>query len=155
MLIVEDDDPDLSCGYYGEDWYYKGQPFTGRIVARHDNGNIESGTDYLDGILSTQRTYFPDGTLQIESESRWNEGRFHQRRYFPNGELELEKSTQSGLGQWQIQYSPSGEVLCGVGRSYKFMPAHNKPPRKVNPKNVFSKIATHAASVFTSTKRSQ
>lgn len=122
MLIIEDSDPNLSCGYYGEDWSYKGKPLTGKIVERHQNGNIVCESEYLESLLCKERTFSAKGNLEREYIADWKSHKFEDRRYHANGTLTFESFLQSKVGKWEIHYTETGEIISGVGEIFKLIP---------------------------------
>ena len=89
MLRIEYSNPNLTLrdrptNWGGGVWLYNGQPFTGIIVYKDTNGQLEGESEFKDGILNGRQVeYWENGNLKEEyfqkydyyigSFKRWNE----------------------------------------------------------------------------------
>jgi len=55
--------------YFGDDYYYNSEPFTGFAVnSYYDNGNVENEIEYIDGEpLGWEIEYYENGKINIET----------------------------------------------------------------------------------------
>jgi len=88
------------------------KPFTGIVVATHDNGQVKSRSNYKDGNLHGEWTgYYNNG--QVESKSNYKDGNLHgeQIEYYNNGQVESKSNYKDGnLHGDRITYYDNGLV---------------------------------------------
>ncbi|MEP0263109.1 hypothetical protein [Dokdonia sp.] len=70
IRVAEDDLTYIGTGkYIAEEYWYEGKPFAGFVVIDyHDNGNIQSEQEYVDGqTMGWEVLYYENGKIEIET----------------------------------------------------------------------------------------
>lgn len=65
-----------------------GKPFTGRIIARYESGELEEERNYIDGLPSgLQRRWHANGQLSDKSIAIRGHGVSIHEEWYPNGQM--------------------------------------------------------------------
>jgi antitoxin component YwqK of YwqJK toxin-antitoxin module len=68
-----------------------GDPITGNVYSRDENGKLLAVSEYRDGYLNGwRREYYPDGKLAEEGEFRANKAIGLHRKWYEDGQLKEE-----------------------------------------------------------------
>ncbi len=94
-MKIEDTDPLLQFKYSdaggGDFYHYDGVPFTGTIIYRDSNGNIDLERTFVEGsVCGVVRGYHPNGQLCGERYEKRNKDYGFSRRWDENGNLIFE-----------------------------------------------------------------
>lgn len=94
--------------------YRKGikEPFTGRIVEYHENGNISLDASYLDGLAhGIQVKYFDSGTRALEAIFNGGVLEGTKTRWWENGTLREEQYWNNGKYAGRKLWDDTGRLL--------------------------------------------
>jgi antitoxin component YwqK of YwqJK toxin-antitoxin module len=99
---------------YSEDLVvlYDGEPLTGRVVDRDDDGRIVRELEFLEGFQEgPERIYHPNGQLQSERMIDTGLASGPARTWYENGQLESESVYRNGRIISQKKWSENGQPL--------------------------------------------
>lgn len=94
--------------------YRKGikEPFTGRIIEYHENGNISLDASYLDGLAhGIQVKYFDSGTRALEAIFNGGILEGTKTRWWENGKLREEEYWNDGKYAGRKLWDDTGRLL--------------------------------------------
>jgi antitoxin component YwqK of YwqJK toxin-antitoxin module len=105
--------PEDSLDYPGDGYYYlDDKPFTGVAFSLHEDGSLESETEYKHGLKwGLERHWFaPD---KLESEAHMHRGVVHgrERLWHPNGKPKEEGDYEFGIALRRKKWDEDGTLV--------------------------------------------
>ncbi len=84
---VVQDKIDMADSYYGK-FKYNGDPFTGKAIDYHENGNIKTLRHFKNGMYDGMWTeWYANGNRKFQGDRRKNKGQGLTKWWFENGQL--------------------------------------------------------------------
>jgi antitoxin component YwqK of YwqJK toxin-antitoxin module len=116
--IVRVDSDEIYVDYVGRQqyWMWQDKRFTGISVEVGVDGNTMSETTYVDGVeTGPYKTWYWNGQLESEGESRWNRIHGPFKAWYESGGLKYEGLAESGHVIWRKKWDEEGNLI----REYK------------------------------------
>jgi MORN repeat variant len=111
LTRVNSDDPDVEYIGSHPDVNWKGEPFTG-IIFEIQNNRIINEITYVDGSeTGPYKTWYPDGQIESEGESKLNRSHGFFRAWHPSGKLQYEGLAELGHVIWRKEWDEEGNLV--------------------------------------------